>query len=387
MESLIVISIQIILLIALVVRYVTRYAPENLVYISLLSACLGIYIPFVKYDMYMPWYLQALELSFGFYLPIIISFLQYNNIVISRKILYYAMKIKYSNKEYNTVINYINKLVNLEGRKAEYMYLLGKSYKMLGDFLNARDSFYLAIELDKSDYKSYYELGIILDETNRKEEAKKMFREAIKRKRNYYDAHEALGICYTSQGKFEEAIKIYNEALKIFPNSYEMYYNVAMLENQIGNNDEAIKAFESACNLNDKLYSAYFNLANLYTLEKEYDKAIEAYKKILVSSIYGKKAYYNISLLYAAKSEYEIAMSFLEYAMELDNSYIEEAKCEDAFKPIMELIKRYEESKELEKKIEKQKKNLLSPRIKMFKTKQDENIENLIENNKNIVNG
>lgn len=386
MENIIVISIQIILIIALVVRYVTRYAPENLVYISLLSACLGIYIPFVRYDMIMPWYLQTLELTFGFFIPLITTLLQYNNIVVSRKILYYTMKVKYSNREYDTVINYINKLVNLEGRKSEYMYLLGKSYKMLGDFLNARDSFYLAIELDKSDYKSYYELGMILDETNRKEEAKKMFRESLKLKRNYYEAHEALGICYTSQGRFEEAINIYKEALKIFPNSYEMYYNVAMLENQLGNNKEAIKAFESACNLNDKLYSAYYNLANLYTLENEYDKAIEAYKKILVSTIYGKKAYYNIAVIYAVKQEYEIAMTFLEYSMELDSSYIKKAELEEVFKPIMSLIKRYKESKELEKKIERQRKNLLSPRLKIFKTKQDDIDINLINSQENIVN-
>lgn len=382
MENLVVISIQIILITLLMLRYITRYAPENIAYISLLSASLGIYIPFAIHDIYIPWYIQLLELTFGFYIPIIIVFLQYNNIVISRKILYYAMKIKYSSGEYNTVINYISKLVNLEGRKPEYMYLLGKSYKKIGDFLNARDSFYLAIELDSLDYKSYYELGLILDETNRKEEAKKMYRDAIKLNKNYYEAHEALGICYTSQGRFEEAINIYNEALKIFPNSYEMYYNVAMLEAQIGNNKKAIEAFESACNLNNKLYSAYYNLASLYSIDSEYDKAIEAYKKILISPMYGKKAYYNIAILYATKKKYEVAMTFLEYAMELDSSYIKEAKEEYIFKPIINLIKKYEDNKELKMKMEKQKRNLLYSKFKIFKIKQDENgkVQNELEN-------
>ena len=68
----------------------------------------------------------------------------------------------------------------------EYLYILGMCYKDLKDFIRARDSFALAIEFDDKDYKSYYEYGLILDSTNKKEAALIMFEKAIKIKPDFF---------------------------------------------------------------------------------------------------------------------------------------------------------------------------------------------------------
>ncbi len=370
-EKATIIFIAVVLVILLSIRYIKRYAPENLVIIPLTTFFSCMYIFFTINGIYIPILIQTLIFVFAIILPINAVILQYNNIVLTRKILYYKMKYAYFSKEYEKTISYIEKLVSHEGRKREYLYILGQCYKNLNDFINARDSFALAIELDKNDYKSYYELGLILDETNKKETALAMFNRAIKIKPDFYEAHEALGICLTRQGKFNEAVSVYKKALEKFTNSYELYYNIAIIEMELGDYDSAKEAFENAGRIKPDLYTAFYNLGDINYLKGDLDGAIEEYRKILNSGVYGKKAYYKIAIVYATKKEYEKAMSSLEYAIELDPKYIESAKEEYIFKPMESLIQKYLHDKEILKIKEKDRRNYMKDKFKLFRKKDD----------------
>ena len=177
-DKIIIAFLSFILIIALMIRYIKRYAPENMVIIPLATFFLTLYISFTFYDINIPIYMQAIVNFFTVVLPAIAVYLQYNNIILSRKILYFRMKLFYKAENYKKTIEYIEKIVLLEGRRSKTMYILGKCYKAIGDFINARDSFALAVELDEKDYVSYYELGLILDETNKKEKALEMYKES-----------------------------------------------------------------------------------------------------------------------------------------------------------------------------------------------------------------
>lgn len=372
-DKIIIAFLSFILIIALMIRYIKRYAPENMVIIPLATFFLTLYISFTFYDINIPIYMQAIVNFFTVVLPAIAVYLQYNNIILSRKILYFRMKLFYKAENYKKTIEYIEKIVLLEGRRSKTMYILGKCYKAIGDFINARDSFALAVELDEKDYVSYYELGLILDETNKKEKALEMYKESVRIKRDYYEANEAIGINLTSQGKFEEAIAFYKGMLKNFPNSYEVYYNIAMLESEIGRYDDAILDFEMAGKIKPDLYMANYNLGKLYFSKCEFEKAIDAYTKILMSTTYGKKGYYQIAICYARIEEYAKAITFLEYAMELDVKYVIKADREYAFNPIRNLIEDYKRAKEKERIEKMQRRNFMNQKIKMF-TKKDSNV-------------
>lgn len=369
LDKLVLISITFLLIVALSFRYVKRYAPENIILVAMASISFAIYITFVIMNVSIHLYAQILIFIFSFFIPGIAVLLQYNNIVITRKIMYFRMKSAYKNKEYKKTINYIEKIVLTEGRKAEYLYILGQCYKELKDFINARDSFALAVELDNKDYKSYYELALILDETNKKETAMVMFRKALSINPNFYEAAEALGICLTSQGRFEDAVKAYKDAVKVHENSYELYYNIGMLQMELGHYDDAILAFKRSIEINPNLYTAFYNLGAIEYMRGEYDSAIEYYKKVVKSSIYGPKAYYNIAISYAAKNEYDLAMTSLEYAIEIDPKYLKMAKNELVFKSMLYKIEEYERNKEELELLKREKKNYMRDRLKLFKNK------------------
>ncbi len=354
------IFVALLLLFALSNRYIKRYSPENLLIIALLSFSTSIYSVLAIYDIYSPIYVQILFFTFSIIIPVVTVFLQYNNIILTRKILYYNMKLAYISKDYQKTVDLIEKIVAKEGRNSQLMYTLGQCYKKLNDFINARDSFVVAIELNDKDYKSYYELGLILDETNKKEKAMEMFKRALSIKKDFYEAEEALGISYTSQGKFKDAVRVYQNALKYHPDSYELYYNIGMIELELGNYEASEDAFRKSSEIKADLYTAHYNVGNICYLTARYDEAIESYKRILNSSTYGPKSYYKIAMSYAAKKEYDKAMVNLEYAIELDSSVINKIRDEIVFDGMRSQINSYLDDRKLLEGKEKQKKNYMN---------------------------
>lgn len=342
LEKIVVIFISIILIYFLSKKYVLRYHPENMFIIMFSTFCLALYIGCARYNVYIPIILQFVIFTFSILIPIFFTYVQYNNIIISRKILYYIMKNNYHNKEYDETIKYVKKLIDIEGRKSEYYYILGMCYKFKKDFINSRDSFTLAIELDRRDYKSYYELGLVLNDTNKKDIAIVMLNNSLRLKPDFYEAAEALGICLTSQAKYEDAIQAYNNMLEYYPKAYEVYYNIAMIELELGDYAKAENAFENSIKIAPKLYSAYYNVGKLNYLTGNYDKAIECFKKSTNSITYEPKSYYKLAMVYSAKNEYEKAFACLEYAIQLNSVYLTEAKNELIFSKLADRLNDYE---------------------------------------------
>lgn len=356
----------IILLYILSYNYLKKYAPENSAIIVFLVASFVLYITFAIYDIFIPIYAQILILLFGILIPCVIVFLQSRNIIIAKKIIYYKMKSLYNIKDYKSTLKYINKLVILDGRSNELLYLTGMCYKGLNDFINSRDSFALALEFDDKDYKSYYEYGLVLDSTNKKEAALLMFDKAIKCKPDFYEAKEAKGICLTSQGRFLEAIFSYNEAVKMHKDAYEMYYNIGMLEQEVENYDKAEEAFRKVEEIKPEFLLASYNIGELCLRKGEYEEAIKEYKKVTNSMTYGPKSYYKIAVCYALLQEYDKAMSALEYTIELNEEFIKKAAVEYAFLPMRDMVNSYIKSKQEAKQREIDKKNYMKNKIISF---------------------
>lgn len=363
--------VSIILIVMLCVKYINRYNPENLIFVSIIAFIDSIYIYLIIYNVFTYWYINFIIYFFNIIIPLFLVLLQYNNIILKRQIIYYMMKCLYKSKEYDKTILYLTKLVNIEGRTNEYMYILGKCYKAKNDYINARDSFALAIELNPNDYLSCYEFGLILDETNKREVACAMFNKALKINPDFYEAAEALGISFTSQGKFKKAINVYMKMVKKYPKAYEIYYNIGMLEMELGNYEKAIEAFSKCIDIKPDLFMASYNIGKLCFMLKRYDDAILAYKRIVLSPIYGAKAYYKMAIIFAIKKEYEKSMANLEYAVQLDENFLNEAIKEPSFRKIRNQINEFCDAREKINEENKQKKNFMSNKFSLFKKNEE----------------
>lgn len=353
LDELIVISVAISLIFYLIRRFIVRYAPENILLVPVTVISLIIYIILKIKAVNVPTFMQIIIYFTLFLIPLTFSILQLNNIILSRKYLYFKMKLAYKNENYDDTIKLLQRLIYIEGRKSIYYYYLGMCYKFKKEYTNSKDSFALAIEYDKRDYRAYYELGVLLDSVNKKETAIIMLNNSLRIKPDFYEAFEALGICLTSQAKYEDAVKVYEIAISYHPNSCELYYNVAMIEIELGNYDLAEEYFKKAVKIKPKLYSAYYNIGKINYFKGDLNKAIEFFKLARSSTLYGAKAYYKLANVYSAKNELEKAMSCLEYAMEIEPSFIKEAQTDFMFTDLKERIEDYINMKKEREKKEK----------------------------------
>ena len=99
LEGFSIIFISCVLIAFLSIKFVKNNFNENLAVISLSTLFMASYITFAINKVSIPTIFQILIFSFSIFLPIILVVLQYNNIIVSRKILYWIMKFYYKSKD------------------------------------------------------------------------------------------------------------------------------------------------------------------------------------------------------------------------------------------------------------------------------------------------
>ena len=140
-----------------------------------------------------------------------------------------------------------------------------------------------------------------------------------------------------------------------------------MLEAEMGEYENAIDDFKKCVELKQNLFMAYHNIGKLCLALNRYDEAIEAYKKITNSTIYGAKAYFRLATIFAEKEEYEKSMANLEYAIELDETFINEISNEYSFNNMRKEINNFLEKRKLLIEKKKSSKNFLLNKFTLLK--------------------
>ena len=108
-DNIIVIVVAIILITYLSINYVKKYAPGNLILISITAFSLGLYLPIVFYDVNLRIRYQIPLLIGIFFLPCIFAILQYNNISFGKKLLYKKAQNYYLKQKYTKCIATLQK--------------------------------------------------------------------------------------------------------------------------------------------------------------------------------------------------------------------------------------------------------------------------------------
>ena len=98
---------------------------------------------------------------------------------------------------------------------------------------------------------------------------------------NHYDAHYNLGVLLQQLGRPEEAITTYEKARKINPNRVEVLNNLGGLYEKKGELDKALELLEAALKMDSTKPSLYNNLGNAQLKKGRIREAIPNYQKAL----------------------------------------------------------------------------------------------------------
>jgi len=121
------------------------------------------------------------------------------------------------------------------------------------------------------------------------------YTKAITLKPDYAEAYSNMGNVLKNQGKLDEAVEAYTKAISIKPDNTAAYNNMGNALKDQGNLEEAIKAYNKAISIHPDYAEAYSNMGNVLKDQGKPNEAVEAYKKAISINPDYDDAYWNLS--------------------------------------------------------------------------------------------
>jgi tetratricopeptide (TPR) repeat protein len=128
---------------------------------------------------------------------------------------------------------------------------------------------------------AHYNLGIVLAERGRLEEAIGHFSEALRIKPDDAEAHNNLGIALAERGRLEEAMGHFSEALRIKPDYAEPHYNLGIALALQRRRQEAMHHFSVAVKLKPDYAEAHLNLGAVIASQGRLQQAVDHFAEAL----------------------------------------------------------------------------------------------------------
>ena len=122
----------------------------------------------------------------------------------------------------------------------------------IGDITNAETLYLNAINSGFHHEIVFSNLGVIYQNTGRKEKALAIYKRAIAKNPNFVDAYTNLGYLYKVLGNLDQALAITLKSLELNPDDPNALMNLGGIHKDLGNLDQALTAYRQAATLEPK---------------------------------------------------------------------------------------------------------------------------------------
>jgi tetratricopeptide (TPR) repeat protein len=139
-----------------------------------------------------------------------------------------------------------------------------------------------AIEISPEMMELYFHAGFSYYTAGRLDDAIAAWERTVELQPEFAQPHFQLGIAYEDKGDHQRAVEEYQQALQVNPRYVLAHYNLGHLFKKLGRVEEAVAEFKQAIEKNPNFADAYNSLAWLYAQEKiDLDEGIELIGKAL----------------------------------------------------------------------------------------------------------
>jgi tetratricopeptide (TPR) repeat protein len=167
-------------------------------------------------------------------------------------------------------------------------------------------------------WMAHYNLGIVLRDQGKTDQAITHYRQAIALRPSYAEAHYNLGRLLSEKGEFNDAISHYEAALAVNPADAEAHNNLGVTLFQNGHVGDAIAHYEQALAIRPDYADASCNLASALLFKGDLDGAIARYSVCLALSPNQAEAQYNLASALLRKGRTDEAIAHYQRVLELD---------------------------------------------------------------------
>jgi tetratricopeptide (TPR) repeat protein len=183
-----------------------------------------------------------------------------------------------------------------------------------------------ALEIHPSYAKAHFNLGNVLATAGRPDEAIAQYEKAVQLDRNYINAHIRLGNMMLQAGRTDEAIAHYARVTEISPQDDRAHASLGDILYQNERMDEAIAHYRRALEINPKLVEALRGLGNVMLKSKRTDEAIARYTMALEIDPNEVGTLQNLAFAFVQEEQWADAFSVLERALASAKSPSDQAR-------------------------------------------------------------
>jgi tetratricopeptide (TPR) repeat protein len=175
-----------------------------------------------------------------------------------------------------------------------------------------------------SNYVAQNELGNILLQRGRVDEAMVHYQQALQIKPDSAEASYHLGNALFQKGRADEAIAWYQQALQIKPGFAEASFNLGNALLQKGRVDDAIVQYQQALKIEPVLSEAHINLGNALLQKGRVDDAIAQYQTALQITPDNAEAHNNLGSALLRMGRLNEAITHYQKALQItpDNTVV-----------------------------------------------------------------
>jgi len=208
---------------------------------------------------------------------------------------------------------------NHHDQKTDALSLFNRTFDLKEDrkYHEAEEIYQHLLIHNKDNWYLHFNLGLLLLETNRSEEALNHFLSAVSLNSSSNDLYYHLALCQKSCGYNQPAVASYHRALELDPDDTESLYNLAACYHDLEQLEEAITTYKRLLRVVPDHQSALNNIAYILHKTGQFAKAKAYYKKLLIVN----PAHASADHLFAALSGERRSTMPLSYIQEVFDSY------------------------------------------------------------------
>jgi tetratricopeptide (TPR) repeat protein len=154
--------------------------------------------------------------------------------------------LKDNNDQLTKQLNYYKAQVDKKPNDANLRVNLGYTYFLSGDVENAISQLNTAKSLDKNNYGAYFNLAIVYDKENQKDDALQNAIKAEKLSPNDYKAKLLKGRSYRKLKMYKQATQALDDAIRYKPDNTDILNEIGLVAEAQGKKSDAIKIYKEA---------------------------------------------------------------------------------------------------------------------------------------------
>lgn len=203
------------------------------------------------------------------------------------------------------------------------LFALAHHYSASGDNTTAIRRYRELLQFDPEYSAGRYNLGLLLLDEKRWEEARAQFNWLIEREPQNAKALFNRGRADYRLKHYDEALADYRQAIKLQYGNYpEAYLNMGLILTAQKDYAAAEQSYRQAIAQRDDYSTAWYNLGLLNMRKKDIEAALDAFKRAVELREDYATAWYNMGVLYAREDRNEESINAYQQAIRLRPKYI-----------------------------------------------------------------